>query len=177
MRIALLELETGEIDVDRSHLEDGILAALDRPLQGGVRLVLTEADLNRSLQAWSQDEAEGIEVGSYRLHHPQIDCLSGDRLRVQVEVQEAENPDRLQVVFESGIRVSQSRYIEFVQPTLLVNGEAAPVELIQAFFGGSSQTIDLDRVLPNGTIGRLLKFEITSEQLELALFLQIDRQQ
>jgi non-ribosomal peptide synthetase component F len=174
VRIELLELETDRIDVDRSRLEEGIPAALDRPLQAGVRLVLTEADINRSLQAWSQGEADGIDIGRYQLHDPQIDCLAGDRLHVQVEVQEAGNPDRVQVVFESGFRVQQSRYIELIQPVLLVNGEAVPPELIEAFFGGSSQRIDLDRVLPHGAIGRLLKFEIASEQLELAVLLQIE---
>lgn len=54
-RIAVLELETDRINLDPSKLRfnsiDGLRESLKQPLQGAVKLVLTEADLNHTLQS------------------------------------------------------------------------------------------------------------------------------
>ncbi|WP_410503743.1 DUF2993 domain-containing protein [Leptolyngbya sp. 7M] len=50
IRIAVLEIETDAIQVDPGRLRQGELE-LERPLNAGVRLVLTETDLNQALQS------------------------------------------------------------------------------------------------------------------------------
>jgi len=91
VRIAVLELETGPIDIDRKQL----FQIREQPLQGGVRLVLTEADINRALlspqiaallRKFSINSLPGME--SYEFVNPRVEFLDNNRLRFQLELQE-----------------------------------------------------------------------------------------
>ncbi len=96
VRIAVLELETGPIDIDRKQL----FQIREQPLQGGVRLVLTEADINRALRSpqiaallrkFSINSLPGAaadQMESYEFVNPRVEFLDNNRLRFQLELQE-----------------------------------------------------------------------------------------
>jgi hypothetical protein len=100
LRIDTLDLETDPLDVDLQTLRGGgreALKALRKPLQAGVRLVLTEADLNTALQspqiqARIQKVLEGTvrnlsrDGGNYRLTTARIDLLENNRLRFEANL-------------------------------------------------------------------------------------------
>ncbi|MDY6781511.1 MAG: DUF2993 domain-containing protein [Cyanobacteriota bacterium] len=100
IRVDTLEIETDPLDVDLQTLRGGgrqSLTALRQPFQAGVRLVLSEADLNAALQspqvkARIQKALEGVARnlsrggGNYRLTSAQIDLLENNRLRFEANL-------------------------------------------------------------------------------------------
>nr|WP_277882715.1 LmeA family phospholipid-binding protein [Oscillatoria sp. FACHB-1406] len=113
IRVAALELETDPLNVDLAQLRGGgsnPLKALRQPLQAGVRLVLTEDDLNTALQspmvqARIQKALVGVAGnfskggGNYRLASTRIDLLGKNRLRFEANLRltglTAEDLDRV----------------------------------------------------------------------------------
>jgi LmeA-like phospholipid-binding len=175
LRIALLEVETDPINLDLQNLENGLPKALQQPLQAGIRVVLTEDDLNRALSSSVDSHHVELTIGNYTFLHPQINFLGDNRLRLQVEVREGDDPQTVDVVVESGFDVRKGRHIAFVDPVVQANEETVPPQLLDAIFGGIDRVVDLDRLTPSGTILRLLQFHLTSDRLELAAFVRIEQ--
>lgn len=102
LRISVLELETDQVNLDPSKLKfksiDGLRESLKEPLQGAVKLILTEVDLNKALQspeimANLQKALNRLIVrkaGStniaYQLSDLQIKLLPANRLGVQFKL-------------------------------------------------------------------------------------------
>ena len=102
LRIAVLELETDRVHLNRSKLDfnsiDGLRASLEQPLQGAAKLIVTEDDLNQALKspevvAQLQQALNRLIVrksGStniaYELITPRIEFLSANRLGVQFKL-------------------------------------------------------------------------------------------
>ncbi|MCS6813437.1 MAG: DUF2993 domain-containing protein, partial [Cyanobacteria bacterium] len=95
-RIASLELEAENVNIDPSSLGRGQVS-LGQPLQTGVRLILTQDDINRAIQAPGfADRLRGIaidlpgppqvqrQVQRYDFLNPQIKILDGDRLELSI---------------------------------------------------------------------------------------------
>lgn len=189
IRIAALEVETDAIDLDSDDF-----SSLDRPLQGAIRLVLTEDDLNRALQLRDAsgarsaqlhqklrdlgisiiDAPQAEQANRYRLRQPRIDFLDGNRVRFRLEIQEKDYPDTLDIVVESGLTVANGRRVRLVQPIVRVNQEDAPEQLLEALSEGLNRQLDLQALERRGILIRLLQFEITSDRLEVAAFARID---
>ncbi|MGB7060331.1 MAG: DUF2993 domain-containing protein, partial [Geitlerinemataceae cyanobacterium] len=176
LRIAILEVETDPIDLDLQNLENGFSKALQQPLQAGIRVMLTEEDLTRSLLSASDSDDTELTIGNYTLLHPQIDFLESNRLRIQVEIQDGNDPQTVNVVVESGLEVREGRHIVFVDPVVRANEETVPPQLLDAIFGGVDRIFDLDRFTPPGTIVRLLELHLTPDGIEVAAFVRIEHE-
>lgn len=177
LRIALLEVETDRIDFDLQNLDQSLPEALQQPLQAGIRLILTEEDLNRSLRSSADSGNEEWAIGNYTLLHPQIDFLEENRLRIQVEIREGDDPQTANVIIESGFQVQKGHQIVFVDPVVQADAETVPPQLLDAIFGGSDRILDLDRVTPREMTVRLLDWQLTPDRLEVAAFVRIERKQ
>lgn len=198
LKIALLEVETDPIDFDLQNLENGLPQALQQPLKAGIRLILTEEGLNQALQPSGgnrsgiaptehaevedlpqSDRADsshpGWAIGNYTLFHPQIDFLEDSRWRIQVEIQEGDQPQRATIVIESGLEVRKGHQLVFVAPLVLANGEVVPPQLLDALFGGQERVLDLDRLTPPNLTIRLLEWHLTPDRIELAAFVRLER--
>ena len=191
VRIAALEVETDPIDVDVRRLRRGGLAqmrqALREPVQGMVRLVLTEEDINqalhspevasrlRNLGARLAGGAERQGVERYEVLNPRLELLENSRLRFRAEIQERGDPERLAIVVESGVRIVSGRRIELAEPVVLVNGEPAPARLVKGLASGVSRRSDTGTLERYGITARLLQLNVTPDQLELAAFARVER--
>lgn len=111
-RIDVLELETDPLDVDLAKLRElrdrgvggsQLLQAFRKPPQAGVRLVITEEDLNAALASPAGRErvesivgrvSENLPTGGVNVNfaETEIEFLDNNRLRLQTEVQ-VENLD------------------------------------------------------------------------------------
>ncbi|MBO1347215.1 MAG: DUF2993 domain-containing protein [Hormoscilla sp. GUM202] len=185
VRIAVLELETGPIDIDRKQL----LQSREQPWQGGVRLVLTEADINRALRSLpiaallrqfsinSLPGAAADQMESYEFVNPRVEFLDNNRLRFQLELQQQRNGNdrgfKLAILAESGFQVVAGRRIELVAPRLEANGNPVPPILVNAIAAGVSRGGDLRRLEANQILIRLLKLEVSPELLEIAAFVAL----
>lgn len=185
VRIEALELETDPLNIDFQRLrqrgEESPRASFRQPVQGGLRLVLTEADLNRTLQA-PTIAARLREVGSrllggsperFEFLNPRIDLLDNDRIRFQVEVQET-NAELLAITVESGLGIVAGRSLQLIEPTVSINGKPLSPQLVQGFAGGVGNRFNLRTLEDAGITARLLKLDINADELEVAAFVRAD---
>lgn len=184
-RIEALELETDPLHINLGRVQRGE-PQLEKPLQTGVRLVLTEADINRALKSptvvkqlritsgelLEGTDAEGIE--RFNLVNPQVDFLGNDRLRFQVGLQEQGYPDQLAIFFETGLKVEAGRRLVLVAPIVKVNDKDAPERLVKSISEGLSEQLDLQKLEQSKILARLLQLEVDGEQMSLAAFVRVE---
>lgn len=194
VRIDTLEFETDPFNVDldrlRAENETSVPQFLRQPLRGAIRLVLTEEDLNQALRSptvleqlrqGQQEFTEGTQAQSisqrYQLLNPEIDFLGDNRLRLQVEIQDRRDNDRLRVRIESELRAIEGRQVQLIDPKLWFNDEEAPPNLIKAIAKIANRKLDLGSLEPQGLQARILQLNINAEQIEIVSFLRIENAQ
>jgi LmeA-like phospholipid-binding len=179
LRIAAIELETDPIVLK------GLRAKLAQPLQAGVKVVVTKADLNRALQAptltarlknfgirsLTREDAE--QVQKYDIVNPQVNFLPNGRLQLQAELTEQGYPDKLAITAEAGLEIIAGRTFRWINPTVVVNGQPAPEKLVRAFAEGASQRFDLRQLEKSGITARVLQFQVDQQQMQMAAFVQV----
>jgi LmeA-like phospholipid-binding len=190
-RIDTIEFETDSLDVDlerlRAENQASVPQFLRQPLQGAIRLVLREADLNQALRSpavleqlrqGQQEFSEGTEAQSllqrYQLLNPEIDFLGENRLSLQAEIQDQRDNDRLKVRLESELRVVQGSKINLVNPKLWLNDEEAPANISRVFAKFVNQKLDLTSFDSQGLQARVIQLNMNGEQIEIVSFLRID---
>jgi hypothetical protein len=185
IRIGALELETDPINVDLQSLRQSDnrspRASLRQPAQAGVRLVLTEADLNKALQSPSAvarlrlvaSRFLGGSTERYEFLNPRVDFLGNNRLRFQVEVQE-KDAQTLAIMVESGLGITAGHSLQLIEPAVSVNGRALSPQLVAAFTRRLSDRFDLRTLEEAGITARLLQFKIDTSELEVAAFVRVD---
>jgi hypothetical protein len=189
-RIAALEVETDPLNFDVARLrEKGVRPTelLKQPLQAGVRLVITQQDINQALQSPTVS-AQLRKLGSrilgsnadmlvqrYEFVNPQVEFLGDNRLRFQLELQEPGNADKLVVSVESGLGIVAEHQLQLIEPNVLVNGKPVPPPLLAVFVSGLNSRLDLRTLEDAGIAARLLKLDLNKEQLELAAFVRVEK--
>jgi hypothetical protein len=186
VRIAALEVETDPIAVDPVALRHGKLA-LEKPLNAGVRLVLTRDDINRALRSPSVTKrlqnlslnllgSSAAQLERYDLVEPQIEFLDNHRFRFQTRLQSRQSDTQLAITLESGIAILSGRQLQLVEPTAAINGRPLPSQFVNLLVGGISQQLDLANLERTGITARILTWELNRDQISLAAFVQLDPQ-
>lgn len=192
-RIDTLELETDPIDLDIQNLALGNLPelrkSLRQPLQGAVRLVITEKDLERALTSPAIQEQlqeslndliasrTGSSVLSYTLLEPQIKLLEGNRLGIEAKLQRSgtQSPAQtLDLKLEWGIKLVAGRKIQLIEPAGTINERPISTRLLAGFTEGISNRLDLGNLEATGIIARLLQLEINHQEIKLAVFARME---
>jgi len=202
LRVAVLELETDAIDLDRSRLNldsvSGLRQSLEQPLQGALRLVVTEADLNRALQSpeiqvklqQTLNRLIARKVGSanisYELINPRVELQPSNRLGLQFklsrpnlnsdrQVSPLDNPkSELAIVLKLKIEVLNGKTIQLTEPQGTVNGRPMSSRLLKGFASGISDRLDLSLLEANGILARLLQLDIDGDKIQLAGFARME---
>lgn len=176
IRIAAVEIETDPIafNLDRSRLE--------QPLQAGVKLVLSQEDINQALQSEAIAKlTRDLNLGflsngrseRYDLVNPRVEFLANDRFRLHVILKSQTSNQQDQIIAESGIQVRSGRQIRLVEPTVRLNDTSLPPQLIGLLTSGISQYLDLRRLEASGITARVLKLEVNGETVTLTGFARI----
>lgn len=194
LRIDTVEIESDPIavDINRLNQEDAtsIPRFLREPLQGAMRVVITEADLNRALR--SQAAAEPLrELGigitqtndpeaqsdpqRFQIVNPEVEFLANNRVRFQLEIADRRDNESVQILLETGLTSVNGARIQAVNPTILINNEEAPTQLITIFSRILDRALDLRKYEDRGLLARVLKFELDGDRLEVAAFIRIDQ--
>lgn len=191
-----LSVQPSEIEVirDSALLKQDNLDFLAKPLSAGVRLELTQEDVNRALRSpaiaerlrqltiESLPRVAAARAERYEFLNPRIDFLENNRLRFQIELQQQRRSDRtetsptfqLVILAESGLRAIASRQVELVEPRLEINGNPVPPLLLNLISEGFSRRFDLRRLPANQMTMRLLQLEVTPNQIEIAAFIRLE---
>ncbi|MGB3295107.1 MAG: DUF2993 domain-containing protein [Phormidesmis sp.] len=193
LRIAVAELETDPIDLDFGGLRRGEVL-LDEPLQGALRLVLTEADFNAFLNSpevaqqlseiniGSLNPAQARERNRYKIKNPAIkfrpdesNAMRADnRLRVTVELEDLVQAETLRLAGEVSLSISDGDRLMLINPVLMVNGVPAPPQLVSSLLGNVNDRLSLQQLDRRGVMIRVISFAIQPEELALALWVRID---
>ncbi|MGK7872934.1 MAG: DUF2993 domain-containing protein [Xenococcaceae cyanobacterium] len=194
LRIEALELETDPIDVDLQHLRQGGRSAfnesLRQPVQGGVRLVLTEADINRALQSPEiQSRLEqlvnrflpgsaGSQTRRYELFNPRVELLGDNRLRVQVQLRKSGSQGQasqpLDIMLELGLKVVAGRSFQLIEPVATINGRRVSTRLLKGVARGLTSRLDLRRLEETGITARLLQLDIERNEVNVVGFVRVE---
>jgi hypothetical protein len=185
LRIDTLDVETDIIDLDLPGLQQGRVA-LDEPLQSAARLVLRTDDINALLQsdrvqqgleqlAFNLPGADGArQANRYRLTNPRFTFLSGNRLRVQVDLQDQVLNQRIEAVVETGLQIVDGHQLVLVNPSIVVDDTPVPRQLIESFVDGAQPQLTLTQLSDFGVTARVLRFSLTPEALDLAVFVRVN---
>jgi hypothetical protein len=185
VRIAALDVETDAIALKSGTLRKGRLR-LDRPLQAGVRLVLTEADINRALQSPAiANRLRDFSVGTlggfpgqqlqrYDFVNPQVEFLGNNRFRFRVSLKEQRSAEQYLLALESGLAIVSGKQLQLVDPTVSFNGQPVPPQLLGLLTQGISRGLDLSRLERKGITSRILKLDMDRDKLTLAAFVRLD---
>ncbi|NJL81768.1 MAG: DUF2993 domain-containing protein [Chloroflexaceae bacterium] len=190
LRIAVFEVETDPIDLDLQRLRrerGNFRDSLQRPLQGNLRLVLTEADLNQALQSpevrsrleTSLENApeslrrrlENLEIAELR-----VEFLPSNRLALNAQFQAlpGQPPAALAVRLETGLAIAQGRRLQLLDPSGTINGRPLSRSVLKGLAEGLSRRLDLGLFEARGLTARLLELEVNEDALQLAAFLRIE---
>ncbi|WP_017315838.1 LmeA family phospholipid-binding protein [Mastigocladopsis repens] len=185
IRIAALELETDAIELELGSLGQK-RPKFKRPLQAGVRLVLTQQDINQLLQSPefmtllqklkinTDDSSKTGDKSGYNFANPNVKFFANNRFGFQVELQEKGLEKPLLIRVESGLRIVGGKNIQLVEPVVTANGEQVPPQFVNAIVDNINKRLDLGNLEDDGLQVRLLKLNIRPEELETAAFLRIE---
>ena len=204
LRIEAFELETDRVDLNLAKLDldriDALKAALNQPFQGALRLVVTEADLNRALQSpeilaqiqQTLNRLIASKAGStniaYQLLDLNLELHPNNRLGINMKLVrptssfESVKPtgnDRaikreLIMNLQVGIAVNEGKTISLIEPEGIVNGRPMSSRLLNGFAVGISERLNLDVLEQDGILARILQLEIGGDKVELASFLKLE---
>ena len=188
-RLAAVDIETDGVDVNW-HGDSEPFSSLDRPLQGGVRLVFSQEDLNQWLASPRVDKflanfgfnaipgGAGERFEDYRFANPNIE-FQDNRVRLNVTLQqkmpeEGADAFELAVVVESGIEIIQGWGLELVDPEVSLNGNSVSALALEPIEEIIRERIDLRSLDGTPILLRFLQLNITPTQLEIAGFVRIE---
>ncbi len=184
-RIAIADLETDAIDLDIAALQQGRVV-LDQPIQGAVHLVLTAEDLNTFLQSPAftdqlsnirinlDNASQNRETSRYRLENPQVTFLTNNRLRVEIDLFDQVLEESLPIEAETGFTIENGHRLVLLNPQVIVDGEAAPEQLLETFTESLDDQLSLRQFEPQGITARVLSLSVEPDGLDLALWARID---
>ncbi len=180
IRLAVLELETGPIDLDISSLGRG-KPKLEQPLQAGIRLVFNSQDINQALKSKAvvnRLQNLGLNVlqtpsREQRLQavNPRVELLP-NRLRLQVELTEVDALP-LAITVEVGINIIAGRQIQLVDPVIYVQ-EEVPGRIVDAIASNFNKQLNQANLEAYGISARVLKLVIAQQKLEIAAFVRVN---
>jgi hypothetical protein len=183
--IANLRIDTLEIETDPISLK-GLKAKLEKPLQAGIKIVLTEQDINQALsspavlkrirnigiQALGSNSAAN-QVAKYDFLNPKVEFLGNRHLLVQVDLKEQGYPDLLKIKIDTQIEIQQGRYIQLTDTKITANNQALYAPLARRIVAGINQELDLNRLEKSGITARVLDWSFRNKQANLVTFVQL----
>lgn len=186
VNIALLDIETDAINVDLGNLRSQTFReALEAPLQGAVHLVVTEQDLNEALanprlKARVQSYLDELtpkplrsRVENYQLATATID-FAPDQFTFKISLAKPDTADTITLELSTGLTVAQGRYLQIVDPVIRLGDRRISPRLLQGFVDNFNQQLDLARLESEGVTVRMLRWDITDDALDLAIFARVE---
>lgn len=186
IRAAVLEVDTDAIAIDFTRLRQGdpVRQIIQQPLQGGVRLVLTEADINTALASEQfrdrlNQAANSIarrvpesEIGQqYTVDEITVDLLAANRIQIDVVVRSTQAV--LPITFIADLGIEQGRMLTFENVAITFNGEPLEPFILETVTDNLRDRFDLQKLERQGITTRLLQWEVTPNEIHLAAFIHL----
>ncbi|MFM2431975.1 MAG: hypothetical protein RLZZ511_3188 [Cyanobacteriota bacterium] len=179
LRIDRLEIETDPIALQ------GLKAKLAQPLQAGVKVVITEADLNHALQSPALiqrlkqflnkalgSQAAGI-VDRYQLQSLRCQFLSDRRVQFDIDLTETGYAEILTFKIVTDVHVEDGQAIQLSNTEITANGQPLFAPLTSRLVAGLNQSLTVDRLEKSGITARILQLDFSQKQATIAAFAQV----
>jgi hypothetical protein len=184
-RIDTLELDTDPIDLNINQLSgSNFRQALRKPFQGGVRLILTAADLNRALASDAiKNTLQNLLNRSLPEEAPKFSLVSAsvnfdrrDRLQAQIQLQqgEGEAKETLDLAIGATVQVIAGRSLSISDPQAALNGRKLSKRILDGFTEQLNERLDARSLEKNGLWVRILQFKLEEGKLEVAGFVRVE---
>lgn len=193
-RLEVLEVETDPLDIDLERLRESQgedwRKSLNKPLNAGIRLVLSEQDLNQLLQSPRVKQKveqlfnnfasriASLSADSYEILAMEVDLLGDNRLLYQMQIQPQVTGDAeaelLNLSVEVGLEMDAGKKLNLVKPVVIFNNIPIPAQFSNGLVRNLSRQLDLDLLADVGILLRVLQLEVGEEQLELAAFVNAE---
>ena len=205
LRIAAIDLASDPLSLKRDRLSlesiDRLRESLAKPASGAIRLVLTQTDLNRTLQspqvlARLQQTLNGFIAGSagstnirYQLSNLSVELRPANRLEVKFKLSRPTRVNydartgtsnlnkrsrELDIALNLAIEVVNGKTFRILEPQGTVNGRPMSSRLLDGFAEGISDRLDLNFLEADGILTRILQLEIDEDKLELVSFILVE---
>ena len=199
-RIAALEIATDPLALKKKlNLDsiDTLRSALVKPASGTIKLVVTQADINRALkspQVLSQfqeilNRALSGRTGSaigYQLSNLSLDLRPANRLEIRFKLSRPpferaggtskveRRSKELDILLELAVEVEAGKILRAIAPQGTINGRPMSSRLLNGFATGISERLNLDVFSADGILVRILQLEINEDKLESIGFIFVE---
>ncbi|MDX2242555.1 MAG: DUF2993 domain-containing protein [Leptolyngbyaceae cyanobacterium bins.302] len=110
-------------------------------------------------------------VQEYRIVNPRVEFLENRRIQIQADVEEVKTGETLKLAIETGLEILEGRQIQFLSPSLSVNGQPFPAELVRGFAENIAKDLNLERLEKLLQVrARVFRVRFTDNSLEIAAF-------
>jgi LmeA-like phospholipid-binding len=180
INLTAFELETDALQLNPHNFK------LKRPLQAAIGLTINQKNANKILQSpaflklLKQLEIRPGRISGagsdpvYKLVNPKVEFITKNRLIIQVELREGGQSQAVLVKVETGVRVVRGRRFQAVEPVIIVNGEKAPAYFVDLVLENVNKLLDLSILEGGGILARILKLDVSQDQLQIAAFLRVE---
>ncbi|AFY38118.1 hypothetical protein Lepto7376_1789 [[Leptolyngbya] sp. PCC 7376] len=191
-RLEALELETDPLNIDLKRLRQRQFDSetFREPVQAGLRLVLTEDDLNESLRSPRVRRVLQplinrllVRPGSpkppqYQLDVATIDFVGENRFEFNGDISQL-NPQTGETEYSKltlsyKLQLTSGSEIQWLEGTGTINNRPLPSPAIMGFSQGMSGRLNLQRFDERGVTARFFAFNLDDTELETALFLKFE---
>lgn len=190
LRLAVLELETDPLNLDLQRLRQRQFDSetFREPIQAGIRLVLTEADLNESLRSPQVrrvlqplinrllSQPGSPKPPQYQLDVATINFLEQNRFEFRGEISQVDpqtgNLEQSTLTLTYQLQLISGSEIQWIKGSGTLNERPLPTPAINGFSQGVGSRLNLQRFDERGFIARFFALDIDDSALEMALFLQ-----
>jgi hypothetical protein len=193
VRIDTFELETDPLSIDLDKINttkiEQFRQSLRQPLQGGVRLVVTEEDINRSLASPEiKKRAQEIinrlitqrtaTTKRYEIVELKIDFLENKRLGVQLQLKSLAPEDLeakpIDIQIETGVNLVKGKRLELIEPMGTLDGRRLSRSLLASFANKYSSRLDLQSLEARGLTVRILEMSGDKDRVEIVTFFRLE---
>lgn len=194
IRIEALEIESDPIEIDLDKINqaktwEDYRKSFKQPIQAGIRLVITEGDLNDTLRSPRVQEAVqkilkqwsegGANRPNYQLIDPEITFSADNRLRIRFRLERirasGEKAPPSEVDIQVTLKPEGGKIIKLIDLEGTLNDKPISRRFLQGIAEGITNSLNLTNLEALGIIARILQLEIKSGQMNLAAFVRLDR--
>lgn len=110
-------------------------------------------------------------IDNYRITNPKVEFLDNRRIQLEAEVEELKTGEKLKLAIETGIEILEGRQFQLLRPTVSINGQPVPEELIRGFVENIVKELDLGRLEKILQVrARVFRVRFADNGLEIAAF-------
>lgn len=110
-------------------------------------------------------------IDNFRITNPKVEFLDNRRIQLQADIEDLRTKDVLKLAIETGIDILEGRQFRLITPTVTVNGQPVPEELIRGFAENIAKELDLGRLEKLLQVrARVFYVRFANNGLEIAAF-------